>query len=119
MLIHGFPLDRKVNYCRTICDIRPQKKETHRVCITVGGNKLAYDGTVSTPTAYFTTEKLHLNSFISTPDAKYLIVGVKNFYLNSQINNKDITRSPSTSSPKISLKSMAWLTINLMAVCTS
>ena len=34
---HEVPQDRKVAYIRIVCDIRPQKKETNRVQLTVGG----------------------------------------------------------------------------------
>ena len=49
----------------------------------MAGDKISYDGPVSTPTVNLTTAKLHWNSIISTPDGKYLIVDVKNFYLNN------------------------------------
>ena len=36
-----------------------------------------------------TTAKLHWNRVLSTPDGKYLIVDVKNFYLNNPINKSE------------------------------
>jgi hypothetical protein len=36
------PTDRKVTYGRIVCTIRPQKKETHRTRLTVGGNLIDY-----------------------------------------------------------------------------
>ena len=63
-----------------------QKKEIQILRITVGGDKLSYDVPLSTPTADFTTAKLNFNSAFSTPDAKYLIVDVKNLYLNNTMN---------------------------------
>ena len=47
------------------------------------GEKLSYNGPVSTPTAGLTMDKLHWNVVLSTPDGKYLIVDVNNFYLNN------------------------------------
>ena len=67
---HKFTQERKVAYSRILCDIRPQKKETHRVQLTVGGHKLTYDGPVSTPAAYLTRGKLHCNSVLSNLDIK-------------------------------------------------
>ena len=49
--------------------------------LTVGGDKLNFDGPVSTPTSDLTASKLHWNSVISTPGPNYLVVDVKNFYL--------------------------------------
>ena len=70
--MHDVPQDRKVTYIHIVCKIRPQKKETHRLLLTVGGDKLTYDGPVSTPTIYLTTSKIHWNSVLSTPDRKIL-----------------------------------------------
>ena len=50
------------------------------------GDKLYYDGTVCTPTADLTTAIIHWDSALSAPDGKYLIVYVKNFYLNNPMN---------------------------------
>ena len=80
---HEVNQDIKSTYSRIVCDIRPQKTKTHRVQLTVGGDKLSYEGPVSTPTSYLTTSKLHWNSVLSTLDGKYFIVDVKNFYLNN------------------------------------
>ena len=75
------PQESKVTYSHIICDIRPQKTETHRVRLTVGGDKISYKVPVSTPTADLRTSKLHWRIIVSTPDGKYLIFNVKNFYL--------------------------------------
>ena len=62
------PSDRQVTYATFVCDVKPLKKETHRVRITVGGDRLAcLDDTVSPATNLLET-KLLLSSTIS--DAK-------------------------------------------------
>ena len=53
------PKGSKVAYSRIVCIIRPQKTKTHRVRLTAGGNKLSYEGPVSTPSSDLTTDKLH------------------------------------------------------------
>ena len=55
----------------------------------MGGDKLKFDGPVSTLTSNLITSKIHWNSVISTPSAKYLVVGIKNFYLNNPISNHE------------------------------
>ena len=70
---HKVPQESIVTYSRIVCDIIPQKKETHKVRLAVGGNKLTYDSPVSTPTANLTTSKLHWNSVLSTPDRNTLL----------------------------------------------
>ena len=61
----------------------------HQVHITVVGEKLTFDGPVSTPTSNLTTSKLHRNSFMSTPHSKYLVVDVKNICLNKLVSKHE------------------------------
>ena len=49
----------------------------------MGGDILTFDIPVSTPTSDLTTSKFHWDSVISTPGSRYLLVDVKNFYLNN------------------------------------
>ena len=77
------PADRKVTYGNMVCDIRPQKAETHRVRLTVGGDQIQYPGNASTPTADLTTAKCLVNSILSTKNAKGLCADIKDFYLTS------------------------------------
>ena len=93
---HEVPQYIKVPYRHILCDIIPQKKETHRVKLTVDGNILTYTDPVSTPTAYLTISKIHWNSVVSTPDGKYFIVDVKNFYLKIQLKGENIKNSYQT-----------------------
>ena len=60
-----------------------QKKYMHIVQLTVVGEKLTFDGPVTTPTSDLTTSKMHWNSVISTPGYKYLVDDVKNVYLKN------------------------------------
>jgi hypothetical protein len=57
------PQDRRkdVTYGHICVDHRPQKKETKRTRLTVGGNLIDFPGDVSTPTADPTTAKLVVN----------------------------------------------------------
>jgi hypothetical protein len=47
---------------------------------TMGGNLINYPGDCKTPTAYLLTVKLLLNSIISTPNAKFMTLDLKDFY---------------------------------------
>jgi hypothetical protein len=62
------------------CFLRPRKAETHRVRITVGGDKLDFPGLTATQCASLTTTKCLLNSTISTPKAKFMVLYVRNVY---------------------------------------
>ena len=67
---HNVPQDSKVTYSHIVCDIIPHKTETHRVRLTMGGDKISSEGPVSTSSVYLTTTKIHWNSVLSTPDGK-------------------------------------------------
>ena len=82
---HRVPKDRKITYANFICNIRPQKSETHRVCLTAGGNKLDYPGDPSSPAVSLLNMKIHINSTISRAkhNARYMCIDIKNFYLGT------------------------------------
>jgi hypothetical protein len=44
-----------------------------------------YPYDVSTPTADITTAKIVFNSVVSTPNAKFMGLDVKDFYLNTEM----------------------------------
>ena len=53
--------------------------------MTIGGH-LQYDGKTSTKTAGLETIKIHLNSTISTKNAKYVAADIGKFYTNSELD---------------------------------
>ena len=65
--------------------IRTNKAETHRVRITVGGDKLSYDGPTSTQCASLITTKIRLNSMVSTIVALFMCVDIHDFYYYNPI----------------------------------
>jgi hypothetical protein len=79
----ALPKGNIVTYGRFVVDIRPNKTETHRVRLTVGGNLIQYPGDVSTHSADLATSKCLWNSTISTEGATYMLLDVKNFYLGT------------------------------------
>jgi hypothetical protein len=88
------PKDRKVTYVKFVCNKRPQKEEETRTRLTMGGNLIDYPGDVSTPTADMLTAKILANSTISDPDAKWLGLDLKNFYLNNDLKCYEYARIP-------------------------
>ena len=71
---------------RVVVNYRPEKVDPYRTRLTVGGNLVVYLGDCSTPTVYLLTVKLILNIFISTPDAKFMTIDIKDFYLNTPMD---------------------------------
>ena len=60
--------------------------------MTIGGNHLQYNGKTSTETAGLETIKIHLNSTISTKNAKYAAADIGNFYTNSKLDSPEYMR---------------------------
>ena len=77
------PQDRKGDetYGRIVCVYREGKKDKYRTRITIGGNLINFPGNCGTPTADLLTVKLLFNSIISTPNAKFMSIDIKDFYL--------------------------------------
>jgi hypothetical protein len=88
------PPGRTVTYARFCANIRPQKEETHRCRITVGGDRIDYPGGVSTKTAGLTTIKLLLNSIVSKQNGHFMTADVKIFYLNIPLERPEYMRIP-------------------------
>ncbi len=62
--------------------IRPEKiEEPNQTRLVVGSDRVHYPGNAGTPTADLLTVKLLINSTISTPNAKYMAMDIKDFYL--------------------------------------
>ncbi len=50
-----------------------------------GGDRVHYPGNAGTPTADLITVKLLINSIILTTGAKFMMMDIKDFYLNTQM----------------------------------
>jgi hypothetical protein len=49
----------------------------------MGGDRIIYDGNVSTPTGDLTTVKVLINSVLTTPTARFMSINIKDFYLGT------------------------------------
>jgi hypothetical protein len=94
------PKHKRATYARVVADYRPQKADPYRVRITVGGDRIEYDGDCYTPSADLTTAKLLLNSVVSTDGAKFLGIDIKDFYLNTVLDDYQYMRIPAAYVPQ-------------------
>jgi hypothetical protein len=83
----AMPKGKIVTYGRFVVGICPNKAETHRVRLNVGGILIQYPGGVFTRSADITTSKCLWDSTISTEGARYICLDVKNFYLSTPIES--------------------------------
>jgi hypothetical protein len=79
------PKGRKVTYDSFVVDIKDHKEEKECTRFTIGGDQIEYPGDKSTRTAGLTTTKILINSVISTLGAKFLVIDINNFYLNTPL----------------------------------
>jgi hypothetical protein len=80
------PQDRSkdVTYGLITTLIGPEKLDKpNRTRLVAGGNRVHYPGDACTPTADLLTIKLLLNIIISTPNATFMTMDIKDFYLNT------------------------------------
>jgi hypothetical protein len=68
-----------------VVDIKDHKEEKERTRLTVGGDQIEYPRDKSICTAGLTTAKILINSVISTMGAKFLVIDIKNFCLNTPL----------------------------------
>ena len=95
------PTDRRkdVTYGSFSCDYKPNKKEQNRTRLTMGGDRINYPDDCGTPTADMILFKILTNSIISTPNAKCLMIDIKDFYLNTPMKRLEYMRLKLTDIP--------------------
>jgi hypothetical protein len=90
----SIPKDRKITYGKLVCEYNPNKTEKNRVRLTVGRDRLNYNGETATSTADITTFKILINSTFSTKDAKMMMMDIKNYYLGTPLPTYEYMRMP-------------------------
>ena len=88
------PAGRTVTYEIIVAEIKPQKAETHRTRLTVGGNSIHFPGDFTTTTADLITANIIFNSVLSTKNTKLMCAGIANFYLNNPMINYEYMKLP-------------------------
>ena len=68
---------------RIFASLSPHKSKVHRVRCTVGGGKLDFPGKTTTRCASLTTSKILIKSNLSTPNARFLNLDIKECYYNT------------------------------------
>jgi len=73
--------------------IRPEKNdEPNRTRLVAGGDRVHFPGNAGTTTADLLTVKLLINSIISTDGAKFMMMEIKDFYLNTPMARYEYMR---------------------------
>ena len=83
---------KEITYKKVVCKVRPQKDNTNRTQITIGGNIIIYPGDVSTPTASLKLLNIIINSVLSRHVAKFACFDVKFFYLATPMDRSEYAK---------------------------
>ena len=75
-----------------VANFCPKKDDLYCICLTVGGNRINFPGDCGTPTVDMITVKILLNSVISTTNAKFMTINIKDFYLNTPMERPEFMR---------------------------
>ena len=88
------PHDRRkgITYGRVVCTYHSEKKDPYQTRLTMGGNLVNYPDNCGTPTSDLLTIKLLLNSVISTKNAKFMTIDIKDFYLMTPMKHYEYFR---------------------------
>ncbi len=88
------PMHKQKEICHTlvVCEVRPEKDDPDRTRITIGGSKICYPGDVGTNTASLELVKILLNSVLSRKGARFSCIDLKNFYLDTPMQDPEYVR---------------------------
>jgi hypothetical protein len=76
----------------------------------MGGNHVNHPDDCGTPTVDLLTVKLLFNSVISTNNAKFMTINIKDFYLMAPMKLNEYFRMKITFFPKTLLMNTTWVT---------
>ena len=91
---HHIPKGRAIGNIRIVAALKPLKAEMHRIRFTIAHHHHDFEGATSTPTVDMPTVKCHINSTISTPNARYATMDISDFYLNTIMERPEYMRIP-------------------------
>jgi hypothetical protein len=92
--VPNIPKNQPSTFAKVVVVYPLQKEDPHQIRITAGGNLISYPGELTTRTADMTTAKLHWNSILSTPKARYMCLDIDNFYLMATLNHYKYMKLP-------------------------
>ena len=75
-----------------VCEVKPHKEDPNLTRITVSGSQICYPGDVGTPTGPLYLIKLIINSVLSRRNARFFSFDLKNFYLQTPMEQSEYVR---------------------------
>ncbi len=103
-IMHSLAAKKIFTYANTAVNFRPRKEDPYRIRITAGGNLINYEGDASVRTIDIDTAKIHWNSVVSTPNAKYMCLDIKKIYLTAALEYFEYMKIPLNLFPEWTIK---------------
>ena len=94
-----------VMYAQVCVTHRPEMEDPNHTQVTVGGTLLHYPGNCGTSTVDMITVKLYLNSIISTKNACFFTIVLKDFYFNTPMDRPEYMHTKISNLPPDFVKS--------------
>ena len=94
------PRDGKILYVRLVSSLQPNKTEVYTVWVTADDDQLEYDGNTSTEAAIMTTTKILLKNMVSHPEARFMILDIKDVYYGIALEKYKYLRMALTDIPQ-------------------
>jgi hypothetical protein len=91
---------KNVMYGSSRCNYKPNKEEKECTRLTAGGDRINYPDNCGTQTADMTLFKILINSILSTPNAKCIMMDIKDFYLRTPMKRPEYMRLKITDIPE-------------------
>jgi hypothetical protein len=83
---------KDVTYGSFSCDFKPNKEEKECTRLTAGGSRINHPDDCGTLTADMILFKILVNSILSTPNAKCIMMDIKDFYLQTPMKRVEYMR---------------------------
>ncbi len=89
-IAHAYHKKKFFTFANLVVNYHPQKDDPNRIQIMAMGDFITYDGELSICTVDINTEKLHWNSVVSKPNAKYMCLDKKKSISPLPLNTSSI-----------------------------
>jgi hypothetical protein len=91
---------KQIIYTKVVCEVCKGKDDENCTRITVRGNLICYPGNTGTNTGLLELIKFMLNSVISRKGARFACTDIKNFYLNTPMEDPEYVHIKITDTPE-------------------
>ena len=90
---------KDITYGSFSCNYKPNKEEKECTRLTAGGDQINYPDDCGTPTADMILFKILVNSILSTPNARCIMIDIKDFFLQTPMRRPEYMQLKITDIP--------------------